>query len=577
MIDSILSRKRRVITLDRILFRDPLTDETTLITDSEQIKSHTNQHFQTVAGGRHQPKQLNSCWARQYTPLSGIKDEWYSTLMSPPTRDEWQLVINSLPNGKAAGPSGVSNEMLKHLGKSMANALWKLICNCCQLNDIPADWREAVVYPIPKPTNWECDLNKTRPITLLETPRKALVKIINQRLSHTIANHGILEGGNHAGLPGGSTLPPTRILNALIEDATENKKELWVLFQDLSKAYDRVNGYMLDLAMQRIKLPLAARDFILNLFSCRKNRVITSHGLTDPYDVLIGIDQGEVISPLLWTIYYDPLLCEIQQQRNIGYELTHTWSPNLTHPELTNTLSEMITSQAYMDDTNWIGSSKQQIEKILTIAHDFYNLNNILVNDHKAVLMTTAVQVITDSNTRDKRAIPITFLVGSKSITLTPLLKTQSTRFLGVWVSLSKANNFIFNQVKSIVQQNCNIMKRKFLTDLQLQYIFNRVLAPQIEYQTQLTIFNEFQCAQLFAPLRKLFKHKIGLASTAPNYITDCHSIYNVSNLSDLQLLSHVSKLHKQLNNDNLLGDVTRIRLRNLQTFEWMVSNPLVS
>jgi len=54
MIDSILSRKRRVITLDRILFRDPLTDETTLITDPEQIKSHTNQYFQTVAGGRHQ-------------------------------------------------------------------------------------------------------------------------------------------------------------------------------------------------------------------------------------------------------------------------------------------------------------------------------------------------------------------------------------------------------------------------------------------------------------------------------------------------------------------------------------------
>ena len=53
---------------------------------------------------------------------------------------------------------------------------------------------------------------------------------------------------------------------------------------------------MLDLAMQHIKLPLAARDFILNLFSCRKNRVITFYGLTDPYDVLIGIDQGEVIS-----------------------------------------------------------------------------------------------------------------------------------------------------------------------------------------------------------------------------------------------------------------------------------------
>src|SRR3989337_1356046 len=47
--------------------------------------------------------------------------------------------------------------------------------------------------------------------------------------------------------------------------------------------------------------------------------------------------------------------------------------------------------------------------------------------------------------------------------------------------------------------------------------------------------------------------------------------------MSDLQLLSHASKLHKQLNNDNLLGDVTRIRLRSLQSAEWMVSNPLTS
>ena len=51
-----------------------------------------------------------------------------------------------------------------------------------------------------------------------------------------------------------------------------------------------------------------------------------------------------------------------------------------------------------MDDTNWIGSSKQQIEQTLTIAHDFYKLNNILVNDHKAVLITTQVQEVSDDN-----------------------------------------------------------------------------------------------------------------------------------------------------------------------------------
>jgi len=36
-----------------------------------------------------------------------------------------------------------------------------------------------------------------------------------------------------------------------------------------------------------------------------------------------------------------------------------------------------------MDDTNWITSSKEQLEDTLSIMHEFYELNNILVNDTK--------------------------------------------------------------------------------------------------------------------------------------------------------------------------------------------------
>ena len=57
-----------------------------------------------------------------------------------------------------------------------------------------------------------------------------------------MVKHKILQGGNHAGLPGGSTLEPLGIINTIIEDArASNKKELWIMFQDMSKAYDRVN------------------------------------------------------------------------------------------------------------------------------------------------------------------------------------------------------------------------------------------------------------------------------------------------------------------------------------------------
>ena len=145
---------------------------------------------------------------------------------------------------------------------------------------------------------------------------------------------------------------PLKIINAIIEDARANKKELWIMFQDMSKAYDRVNPFMLNLAMARLKFPHPLRVFILNLFCNRKNQVITQHGLTDPYDVLIGIDQGEVILPLLWCIYYDPLLCEVHSRSHIGYTIQHLWFTNFDNPTSYNSLYERISSKAYMDDTN---------------------------------------------------------------------------------------------------------------------------------------------------------------------------------------------------------------------------------
>ena len=219
--------------------------------------------------------------------------------MQPPTFDEWISVLNSLPSEKAAGPSGITNEMITHLGSKTQHLLWQLICMCFSIGDIPNEWKIAHIYPIPKPTDWNCDITQTRPITLLETARKGFVKILNNRLSKLLEKHHVLKGGNFAGLPGGSTVPPIKILNMLLEDANENNKEIWILLQDLSKAFDRVDLTYLRRALDRIKIPLLAVQLIINLFTSRKNAVFTAQGTSEFYDVKISIDQGEVISPLL--------------------------------------------------------------------------------------------------------------------------------------------------------------------------------------------------------------------------------------------------------------------------------------
>src|SRR5438105_10512682 len=107
--------------------------------------------------------------------------------MQIPSYAEWHNVICGLPNNKASSPSQICNEMLKHLEFKTQIMLWKLVCKCLEINDIPSDWKVAMIYPIPKPSEWKCKLDKTRPITLIETDRKDMVKILNSCLAKIIA------------------------------------------------------------------------------------------------------------------------------------------------------------------------------------------------------------------------------------------------------------------------------------------------------------------------------------------------------------------------------------------------------
>ncbi|CAB4413974.1 unnamed protein product [Rhizophagus irregularis] len=74
-------------------------------------------------------------------------------------------------------------------------------------------------------------------------------------LSKIFTTNDILKGYQFAGLPKKSTFEPLRIVNEIINYAEQNKKEMWFLMLDMSKAYDRVNIPMLENAMRRINLP----------------------------------------------------------------------------------------------------------------------------------------------------------------------------------------------------------------------------------------------------------------------------------------------------------------------------------
>ena len=110
------------------------------------------------------------------------------------------------------------------------------------------------------------------------------------------------------------------IFNNIIEDSNCNHKPLWLIFQDMSKAYDSVQFDLFTKSLFRIYMPSPLINILFNLLFNWYNRVITNLGLTNFYLVKNGIDQGETITHLFWRIYYDPLISHIATQFT-GYTL----------------------------------------------------------------------------------------------------------------------------------------------------------------------------------------------------------------------------------------------------------------
>src|SRR5260364_312413 len=203
---------------------------------------------------------------------------------------------------------------------------------------------------IPKGEDWGFELARVRPIALLEAFRKCVTRVITKRLSKVCIEKTILQGPNFASLPEDSTEEPIHILNALLEEAQEKNKELWLLFQDMKKAFGSVSLLMLEKALQRIKILQILIKFIINLYKNRRMRVIMSHGLTKEFTAEDGIDQGEVISPLVWQIFYDPLLERVQRDKNLDFIAKVS---NLNANRIVESSSSIRQAVlVYADDTN---------------------------------------------------------------------------------------------------------------------------------------------------------------------------------------------------------------------------------
>ena len=549
ILTSALERYRNRIDTTNIIYNGEFLE------DSEEIKEAVKESANKWT--RKRRVNLNDEWLNEMTPRDYIDDDTFNDCDREIQMNEISEALMACPINKAAGASGIPYECWKKAHESVLHVILHLFNLCLKFRITPFRWRKANIILIPKSRDWGKDVDVTRPITLIETLRKVFSRVLTQRIERVCREHNVLRGNNSSVLKGTSTHCAISIMSQICEEAEEsNEKQAWIVLQDMRKAYDSVSWEGLEKALKRIKMKLSIIDILEGIHNNRYSAVITDHGPTDYYEVQDGIDQGEVYSPLLWRIFYDPLLCRIQRtQKSNGYTLDNNG----------NGYDITINHLAFVDDTAWIAKSRKDMESILVAAKSFYVALDVEINDEKTkCIVVTGRKAKKDQIYNQKR-----LKFGNSGNTIEILPPDKAVRYLGVWFNGKYDPLVPFNLLREELRMTCKILERKPLSDKIVSYIIRTVLWPIAEYRLKCVALSDDKYAALESPAANLLRKAMNLSrETAAGWLFH-PDVLNIPKMKQIQVAARISELLYDLNSKNLEGEITRRRAEEFQIHRW--------
>ena len=463
-----------------------------MTTDPYIVKDTADKYFQNIFKG-------NQCsfvdiqsfriqhpkWADifEVTPSSTILLE---QVVSPITELEVIEQIKSNKSNSSPGPNNISYAHFKILAESAGyiQILTGMFNQALIHNSWPNEWNKGTIALLLKKSQYTGQMSELRPITLLQTGRKLFTGIITDRLSKTVYNNNILKGGNFGFTPGVSTNDYVTIFRHLIDHAKLKNKQLYAILLDIQKAYDSVPMIALKICLQRIGASERLINIISMLMNNRELRISTDAGLSQGFIPENGLPQGDKISPILWNIFYDPLLTMINTMEGYHFED-----------------STKISQEAFADDLTLIDENLQNIQPKLNVVAEYLGFFFMQVSAPKTILATNQSKAELDEIKQLGLHI--------NNVPLTDIRhREELVRVLGVFFTLDGNHKATVTHALAQIEGISQRIKMKYTPADITTYLTNSVMIPILAYRLQVSHVSERDCKAIDIRMRELNRRK---------------------------------------------------------------------
>ena len=289
----------------------------------------------------------------------------------PITVDEVEVVIPYFKRNKSFSGDYLLNEYFLESFDILSGHIVDIFNAILNSGFFPTPWSEGIIHVVPLfKKNDPNNVNNFRGITLVSCFSKIFTGVLNNRLNKWAENNDVLSDSQFGFRKGRSTTDAIFVLNAIIQKMLNEKGRLFCAFIDLKKAFDSV--YLNGLWYKLYKLGINAKMLLIRVIKDMYNKVKTCvrscNSYSDFFDCAVGLKQGEVISPILFSLFMiEDLELFLQEDPTCGLSLD----------EITFIL------MLFADDMVILGKDRNDLQRSLDLLNSYCNKWGLAVNTEK--------------------------------------------------------------------------------------------------------------------------------------------------------------------------------------------------
>ena len=289
-------------------------------------------------------------------------------LDKPITLDELELTINGASMSSAPGPDGITYNFYKEYWKIVKYTLLQTLNSVMVHNKYIPGFNDGIIILIPK-TKHPRITSDYRPITLLNTDYKLLMKVLASRLRNKLGS--ILNIGQTCGIANKKITHVLMAIRDTIDHYTDYpNEEAALLSLDFEKAFDNISHPYMYKVLQQMGFTDKFVGTLQTLYKDAHSRIQINGFLSKPVPIQRSVRQGCPLSMSLFALCVEPFI-----------RLVHTYLNNIPNPK------QMFIVRAYADDINILLRDTAQVHMIPKIVNLYCQASTAKINYEKSTLM----------------------------------------------------------------------------------------------------------------------------------------------------------------------------------------------